>query len=268
VTPVQNTKWLSSSSIRIIGLVMVYSAGCESHPEPETVQRFQTAESAFSLASSRDEFSRVAGQYQELLANGFISGVVLYNQGNAWMRAGKTGRAIASWRQSQRYRPRDPYLRANLQSAITACHSQASVTRETGLAGYVLFWQNWLSYPEKFLLSTVFLIATFTAAVPGTLFSRLRIRRRPALIFGFLFVVIAVSAAWDWHRYDRTINGVIIQDSVHARKGNSESYESAFTEPLTEGTEFVVLEKRADWLNVHITNLGTAWISARAAVTY
>ena len=77
-----------------------------------------------------------------------------------------------------------------------------------------------------------------------------------------------MSAVWDWQRYDQTINGVVIQSSVEARKGNSELYESAFTEPLLEGAEFVVLEERAGWLNVQITNLGTAWIATRAAVTY
>jgi drug/metabolite transporter superfamily protein YnfA len=268
VTLPQNTERLRCKGVAIIGLLIVNSIGCDSHPELETAQRFQEAESAFSLAGSEDEFSRVAGQYNELLAEGFISGVVLYNQGNAWMRAGKTGRAIASWRQAQRYRPRDPYLRANLQSAITACDSQASVIPKTGIAGYVLFWQNWLSYPEKFLLSTILLVATLTAAILGTLVSQRHVGRRLALVFGFLFVVIALSAAWDWQRYDQTIYGVVIQGSVEARKGNSESYENAFTEPLMEGAEFMVLEERAGWLNIHITNLGTAWISARAAVTY
>ena len=78
----------------------------------------------------------------------------------------------------------------------------------------------------------------------------------------------AVSAAWDWQRYEQTIYGVVVLDAVEARKGNSESYEAAFTEPLSEGSEFVVFEERADWLHIHIPGLDTAWIQSRAAVTW
>ena len=55
---------------------------------------------------------------------------VLYNQGNAWMRAGATGRALAAYRQAQRYRPRDPYLAANLQNALAASGRNAAAPNE------------------------------------------------------------------------------------------------------------------------------------------
>ena len=243
-------------------------AGCGSRPDLETAQTFQEAETSFSAAESKDEFARVAGQYDQLLANGFVSGVALYNQGNAWMRAGETGRAIAAWRQAQRYRPRDPYLSANLQSALTSCASKAPVNQEVGFGGYVFFWQNWLSYPEKFLLATLSLIASCVVGLLGPLLVQRRAVRRLTLVFGALFAVAAISATWDWQRYEQTTQGVIAQDSIEARKGNSESYEAAFTMPLPEGSEFVVLEERADWLRIRITDLGTAWIPTRAAVTY
>ena len=38
-----------------------------------------------------------AAKAQEILDAGVTSGVVLYNQGNAFMRAGQTGRAIACY---------------------------------------------------------------------------------------------------------------------------------------------------------------------------
>ncbi|MEO2030509.1 MAG: hypothetical protein ABGZ35_00340 [Planctomycetaceae bacterium] len=263
------SKSLVRSRCRLLFLLVTLSAiGCGSHIDLETAQKFQDAETAFSKAQSEVEFARVAGQYQQLLADDFVSGVVLYNQGNAWMRAGETGRAIAAWRQSQRYRPRDPYLQANLQSALTACRSQASVSPEVGVAGYVFFWQNWLSYPEKFVLTTVLLIAVCAAGVLGPLVVERRSARTLTLLIGAMFVVAAVSAVWDWQRYDQTLRGVVVEDQIEARKGNSESYAAAFTEPLREGSEFVVLEDRANWLNIRISGLGTAWIPSRAAVIY
>ena len=267
-------KWLSVRSwspFHATSCVLIFtlvSIGCGERPDLDAAQRFQDAESAFSHAQSADDFVRVAGQYDQLIANGLVSGVAFYNQGNVWMRAGETGRAIAAWRQSQRYRPRDPYLTANLQSALTSCQSQASVDPEIGVAGYVFFWQNLLSYPEKFLLATVLLTAGCLSGLWNQIFPPRQSIRRLTLLIGVLFAVAAVSAAWDWQRYEQTIYGVVVLDAVEARKGNSESYEAAFTEPLSEGSEFVVFEERADWLHIHIPGLDTAWIPSRAAVTW
>ncbi len=252
----------------LVLLVMLSAAGCGGRPDLDTAQRFQEAESAFSNAQSADDFARVAGQYDQLFADGLVSGVALYNQGNAWMRAGETGRAIAAWRQSQRYRPRDPYLNANLQSALTSCQSPASVAPEIGAAGYVFFWQNLLSYPEKFLLATIFLTALCLSSLLNQLLALRQSFRRLTILIGVSFAVAAVSAAWDWQRYEQTTQGVVVLKEVEARKGNSESYEAAFTEPLSEGSEFVVLEERSDWLNIRIPGLDTAWIPSRAAMTF
>ena len=55
---------------------------------------------------------------------------------------------------------------------------------------------------------------------------------------------------------------------VTARKGNSESYDAAFTEPLAQGVEFVLLGRRDDWLHVRIGDRNTAWISEQDAVVF
>ena len=249
-------------------LLTLSAAGCGSRPGLDASQIFQDAELAFSNAQSADDFARVAGQYDQLLVNGLVSGVAFYNQGNAWMRAGETGRAIAAWRQSQRYRPRDPYLNANLQSALMSCQSQASVAPETGVAGYVFFWQNLLSYPEKFFLATVLLTVLCLSSLLNQFLAPHQILNRLTVFVGVLFVVAAISATWDWQRYDQTTSGVVVLKEIEARKGNSESYEAAFTAPLSEGSEFVVLEERTDWLNIRIPGLDTAWIPSGAAAVF
>ena len=243
-------------------------AGCGSAPDLKTAELFQNAETAFREAQSEEDFIRVATRYDQILSSGFVSGAVLYNQGNAWMRAGQPGRAIACWRAAQRYRPRDPYLTANLQSALSSCGSAAMIQPDTGMAGYVLFWQNWLSETEKFLLTTVLLAAVCLCSTfaPWVLRRRLANRLTLALTAGFL--LSAASAAWDWHRFDRINHGVVAVESAMVRKGNSESYESAFTKPVTEGTEFRVLDRRSDWLQVEFSGIGTGWLPSWSVVTY
>ena len=77
--------------------------------------------------------------YQAILDRGYVSGVVLYNQGNAFMRAGQRGRAVAAYRQARRYLGPDPFLEANLAYALgnqpPACIARSSSTSSSGRIG-------------------------------------------------------------------------------------------------------------------------------------
>ena len=85
--------------------------------------------------------------YQSLLDRGIRSGAILYNQGNAFMKAGHRGQAIAAYLEAKRYLPRNPYLDANLRfaqggarnSPATTTHRAYSVLAESiELRGEVL----------------------------------------------------------------------------------------------------------------------------------
>ena len=85
---------------------------------------------------------------QEILDRGLLSGAVLYNQGNAFMRAGQRGRAIAAYRQARRYLGPIRSWRP-----IWPTPWEISPARRRPLVEHLLFWQDWISYPAKFQLS-------------------------------------------------------------------------------------------------------------------
>lgn len=257
-----------STTTATLVLVALLTGGCSASPDLEASRRFQSAEQAFSQASTPDDFAQVARQYGQIGGERFVSGAVLYNEGNAWMRSGETGRAIASYRQAQRYRPRDPYLAANLQNALVASGRATASADDSGVGRYVFFWQNWLSYPEKFTATTVLLAATLIASLLSQLSRHRVLLRRLSIATGALCVLSAASTAWDWHRFEQTTHGVVTADQVVARKGNSQNYESSFTDPLSTGTEFVVLEERADWFHVQIGEAGSGWLPQRDVAIY
>ncbi len=201
--------------------------------------------------------------YQEMIDDGAVSGAVFYNQGNAWMRAKQPGRAIAAYRQAQRYLPRNPYLDANLQYALGPGASAHRPIFET-----ILFWQNWLGYPEKFYAAAAAALLTFCFAIIMLFTSRHRLWRRLVLAGAAITALMIISAAYDWYRFDYVVRGVITQADVVARKGNAESYEPALNEKLSEGTEFRLLERRGDWLLIRLPGGQEGWIDQRAAVTY
>jgi len=256
--------WHKVVLLVLLAASVAASPGCGGRVDPEMFARFQRAQEAFDQAREPDDFLRVAARYQEILDSGLTSGAVLYNQGNAFMRAGQRGRAIACYRQAARYRPRDPYLQANV--AYARGNVAAEPPRKP-LLEYILFWQNWLSYPEKVLVDTLAGLLAFLLAVGG-LFWRPRLMNRLALGAVLLTVVLGLSAAYDWYRFDLVSRGVVIKDGVIARKGDAESYAPALTKPLPEGSEFRLLEKRGDWILIELPGAQQGWVRTGDAVVY
>ena len=200
--------------------------------------------------------------YQEIIDGGVASGAVWYNQGNAFMQAGQRGRAIAAYRQAQRYRPRDPYLEANLRFAL-----RNSTLPRRSLMEYVLFWQNWLSLPEKYWLLGLAAGVAFVLGLIGLLSERRQLSRL-ALATLVPVLLLVLSVGYDAYRYRERTHGVVVQPETVARKGDAVSYEPALTGPLEEGTEFHVVERRGDWLLVHLPGGQEGWIEQHAAVLY
>jgi hypothetical protein len=243
--------------------LLTLTPGCTSAIDAETAARFQAAEAAFVQARSEQEFLAVAGQYQQILDSGFRSGAILYNQGNAFLKAKQPGRAIAAYQQAKRYRPNDPLLDSNLRTAL----SQTVTEQPAPIFSRLLFWQDWISYGGKFACTTVLLMV----AVACWFASRVvawPILGRLGIVAAALTVLAFLSTGYDWYSFEFVRHGVVVVDRIVARKGAAESYDPAFTEALPEGTQFVVTETVADWLHINIGSAGNGWVHQDSVVIY
>lgn len=247
----------------LLVVVLTFTVGCARQLDANLAQRFEQAQQTFDQAKSPADFLRAASLYQEIIDRGVTSGGLLYNQGNAFLRGGEKGRAIAAYRQALRYLPRDPYLQANLQYALGDSQPAAKPLPEQ-----LLFWQNWLSYPSKFYLLAALTAVAVTLGSAALFATRRRLWARLAIAAALMAGVMAVSAGYDWYRFEQLQHGVVISESVTARKGNSERYEPVFTEPLTAGTEFTVLEQRGSWYQVQLSHGANAWLPANDVIVY
>ncbi len=238
-------------------------SGCGRPFDSELVLKFQQAQEQFEDAESQEDYLRVAGQYDEIRRAGVTNGAVLYNQGNAYMRAGQRGRAIACYRIALRYRPLDPDLQENLRFALEPIQQPPP---KRSVIDYMLFWQGWISYPGKFQLATACAALAFALGVVALFIKRNTLRRTAwgALLFTMIF---GLSATYDWYRFDVQQKGVVTGNEVTARRGNAESYEPAFNAALEEGIEFQVLERREKWLRIRVA-AGVGWVKASDVVTF
>lgn len=239
-------------------------SGCGGGVPMDVAVDFQRAQDDFDKAETPEDYLKVAALLDSIRDRGVVSGAVLYNQGNALMRAGERGRAIAAYREALRYRPRDPYVIANLKYAL----GSDTLSAKRPLPEYVLFWQNWIGYDGKYWLAGAAAAVTFLIAVAGLWIEPRRVWTGLAIAGVLITAVLAISATYDWYRFDHLVHGVVVADEVVARKGNGESYEPAFADPLPEGTEFVVGERRGGWLRIRLDGQQEGWVESESVVLY
>jgi tetratricopeptide (TPR) repeat protein len=245
-------------------LLLAALAGCSRSLDSQEVERFQAAQKTFDDASKPEQFVKAVAMYQELLdpPNNLVSGEIYYDLGNAWMKAKQPGRAIAAYRQAQRYLPRDPHLEENLREALHADPNASQPVIET-----IAVWQNWLSYPEKFYLATAALAATLALGVIRLFVSR-RLLKHLLWAGAAISALGILSAAYDAWRFDYVKHGVTVESNVVARKGYAESYEPALTDNLAEGVEFRLLDRRSNWLFIRLPGGQEVWIPEKTATVY
>lgn len=244
-----------------LAIFVAYLAGCSGGVSPDAQRQFVEAQQAFDQAQTREDFLRAAALHEQIAQSGIESGAVYYNQGNALVRAGERARAIAAYRQAQRYRPADPLLEANLRSTLATSHASSRP-----LAEYILFWQNWLSYPAKFTWAFAFGAMTLALGIAALIWPKSA--ARPFAYVGIvLTLAMVVSAGYDWYRFEFQTHGVLTRETI-ARKGNATTYEPAFTAPLPELTEFRVVEQRSEWLRIRLDSGQEGWVPVTDAVVY
>jgi len=215
-------------------------------------------------AAAAAEFNKAISRFASLIDAGVRSGKLYYNLANAQLQAGQLGQAIANYRRAERLIPGNDRLEANLRFARSLCRNQITpaggrAAMETlfawhygtplkarfyaGLATYVLFW--------AVLVGRVYRPAVRWGYAAGALL----------LIWGTLgasvFVEVALGSG---HQA-----GVIVADEVIVRKGNGQSYDPQFTQPLHAGVEFQIVESRGDWKLILLPDGSEGWIPARAA---
>jgi hypothetical protein len=192
------------------------------------------------------------------------NGRLFYNIGNIYYRLGELGKAILYYKRAEYYIPGDPNLRHNLRYLRTQRMDRVEASY-TGLLSRIFYvWRSFLPPKIKIL--------AFAASFASIwIFGILLILKRKrwnsfaivisclAVLF-FLGSLIANDMVWRTKR-----EGVIIVKEIVARRGDGEMYESSFQEPLHDGTEFTLIEERAGWYLIQLTDGSSGWIPISSA---
>ena len=225
------------------------------------------AGTAFRSATNAAGFAEAARQYRYLVEEeGLRNAAVFYNLGNARYLTGDLGRAILAYRRAQRYAPDRPDLLANLRVALDRRRDFIPPEPPPPLLRRLFFWHYALSLKRRAgLFALLWILLWSLLAVP-----RLRLRRKPravAALLGLVCLALLASIGADLLRRRLADPGVVLDESVVARKGDGELYAPAFLDPLHAGTEFERVEDRGDWWRIRLPDGRLCWIPAHSAAT-
>jgi len=207
-------------------------------------------------------YGKAAMRYERIIRDGGIrNGKIFYNLGNVYFRMNDLGRAILNYRRAELYIPNDANLKQNLAYAMEKRRDHIEDKQETQILKTLFFWHYHLSRDTRavvFILS--FIIMWGLACVKIFV-------KRSFVVWGIASASLLTIICGGSLVADRISNdnrpGVIISSEVTARKGNSDTYEPSFKEPLHSGTEFILIEERGEWLNIALSDGRTCWVTAK-----
>lgn len=207
-------------------------------------------------------FADAAAAYEAMLQTGNISEAILFNRGNALFREGKTGLAIASYREAQLLAPRDPDLRANLQFART---------RARGGAPYHLDrWRSWL---DSLTLNewTALVAAAFWVFLLLLAAAQWRKELRAALgnyilAAGSVAAVLGVCLAVELQSNYFAQSAIVTIGEADIRELPLDGAQSKFK--VRDGVELEVLNHEDNWLEVADSAHRVGWVRRDQVIIY
>lgn len=225
----------------------------------ESVIEPQAAAEIFVAANQvydQGDYEKAITGYQELVAMRAAGSAVHFNLGNAYLRNGELGRAIAELRRSHNLEPRDGDIQANLAFARQSARDAIAPPEASPVLSTLLFWHYGLNRSELAAI-LVGLNILFWCAAAIRLFHRESEILRWVLM-GLLVVLVTIGGSVAAHRFAARPVAVIVPQEIDAF--SAPDGESVVRFKLHAGTEVLIKDEREDWLRIALPDEQQAWI--------
>jgi tetratricopeptide (TPR) repeat protein len=211
-------------------------------------------------AYAAGDFRSAAAGYRALLAAGHRHALLHYNLGNAYLRQGELGRAIASYRRAAAGAPRHQDVRANLAYARKNARD-AVAPPESPMVWRTVFAWHYALAPAELWLAAAVLNVVLWSLLSLRLWRRHEVLTWAAAVAGLLLLACGVSLGL--HRLAPSRVAVVVPREVDVRSGLRDDTVLRFK--LHAGSEVVVREERDGWLRIALPDGEQGWIEAAAA---
>lgn len=236
---------------------LAYGSSETSGTNPEKI--FEQANSAYQ----KGDFIKAVGLYQQLSGQGYLSGNLFYNLGNAYYKLGVKGRAILNYERAKRLIPGDADLRANLNYALAEVQEGVPDWKQD----FLEFLTGMASVEDLAIFGTVWFFGLMVLVVlgiirPAPLQNVIAGNRRKwwlGIIFACLVMFLSyfslgILTYWDQSREQAV---AIRADEVRFEPSNA----ATLYYHLAEGARVQVLEKKENWVKVKRIDSKRGWVN-------
>ncbi len=243
-------KCFRDASLLLLATSFLFPAATMASEWDEAQSLFSRAlESTPGLPETEALYEQSALKYEVAATNENRLGAAWYNAGNAWFKSGALGRAIACYRQARIFRPFDRDISANLTAARALNVDGLDHNEALAISSWPVRWLLAALVLVWFLLMAALLLharyrtsVTFTGCIVGAT------------------IVVALGVSTLIAQSHSGSAGVVSVGEVYGRKGPAYTYDTAFNEPLHDGLEFQVNDRRSQWLQIELADGRLCWI--------
>ncbi len=208
-----------------------------------------------NAAYEEGEYELAAELYEQVVRNGGTGGAALYNLGNAYLRSGQLGQAIASYLRARAALPREQDVIANLAYARTLAKDDIEAPAPSEALRSLFFWHYSFSAGELWV-GALLLNVVFWGCLAIRLFRRSPGWKWLAVVSGGVLVCVTASAVV--HSSGLSEVAVVIPQEVNVTYGTDE--DSVVRFKLHAGTEVRVIERSPGWIKIRLPDDLEGWI--------
>jgi hypothetical protein len=219
----------------------------------------QTLTRANEAYDAGDFAAAIAG-YRALIDGGHEHPLLHYDLGNAYLRHGDLGRAIASYRRASAGAPRDQDVSANLAFARKSARDAVAPPGPPVVWRTVFAWHYVLPRAELWT-AVVVLNALLWTVLALRLWWRSEALTWAAAVTGVLLSVGIGSLVM--HELSPTRVAVVLPREIDARAANQS--DSVVRFKLHAGSEVLVRDENGGWLRIVLPSGEQGWIEAKQA---
>jgi tetratricopeptide (TPR) repeat protein len=211
--------------------------------------------------TDRDKRIAIFGQaeigFASVIEHGAENASLQTNFGNAALQAEHIGRAVLAYHRALRLDPDATPARQNLAHIRTLLPSWVPRPGSSEGAPALLFYRRFSSTSRSNAAAVCFAMAAACLAIS--------VRRREgawrgaALTGSVAWALLVASIVFDSTEQESNL-AVITADEALARSADSRLAGLAYPEPLPSGVEVEVLEERAEWTRVRLSNGRDVWV--------